>query len=231
MFAGIVEHVGTVVGIERAGSAREGGAGGDAAKGNVRLDVELGELADGLALGASVAVNGVCLTLAALSGRQGGFDVIPETWRATNLSRLGSGDAVNLERSLRTGDRIDGHFVQGHVDAVGEVRRVDRGGGEWMLWMRVPRPLMRYIVRKGSIAIDGVSLTVVQTQQDAFSVALIPTTLERTVLGKRRAGDAVNIETDILARLVVDRLEGMLGGDSRADGVTIEKLREFGFVT
>jgi riboflavin synthase len=219
MFAGIVERVCKVAAVRPVGDA-------------VRLEVELGDLLDGLELGASVAINGVCLTLAERRVPVGGFDVVPETWRLTSLSTLQSGDPVNAERSLRIGDRLDGHFVQGHVDGVGRVERVERAGGEYKLWLSAGAELMRYIVRKGSVALDGTSLTVVNVEQNRFSVALIPTTLERTVLSRRRPTDAVNIETDILARLIVSRLEA-LGEGARVGaggGLTRQQLQEGGFL-
>lgn len=226
MFTGIVAHVGTVV---AAGAARRDAAGALA----YRLDIDLGPLAEGLLAGASVAVNGVCLTLADARGTVGGFDVVPETWRRTTLGELRPGQAVNLERSLRVGDPLDGHFVQGHVEGVGVVERVERGAGEWKLWVRVEAALAAPIVPKGSIAVDGTSLTIVDVVEDTFSVALVPTTRERTVLGRRGPGDRVNIETDILARLVLHRLHGVLARpDAPAGhGVDWDTLREAGYVT
>lgn len=220
MFTGIVECVGRVVEVR-------------AAAGGTRLEIDLGSrIADGLAHGASVAVNGVCLTLAEKRGAIGAFDVVPETLRASSLGAARSGDGVNLERSLRVGDPLDGHFVQGHVDGVGIVDAIERAGGEYVLWTRVPADLMRFIVRKGSVAIDGVSLTVVDVDAERFSVALIPTTLQRTVLSARRVGDRLNIETDILARLVAARLDALLAQPTPAGArrITWETLREQGFV-
>jgi riboflavin synthase alpha subunit len=228
MFAGIVTGVGKVVAADAA--PRRSGSGAEAH----RLEVDLTPLPADLAIGASVAVNGVCLTLAQTRGRDGVFDVVPETWRRTSLRNLRPGDRVNLECSLRAGDFIDGHFVQGHVEDVGRVQRIDRSAGEWKLWVETAPALMPCIVAKGSIAVDGTSLTVVDVRDSSFSVALVPTTLNRTVLGERGPGDEVNIETDILARLVVRRLE-MLGIDPQAaapsSGVSWERLRESGFVT
>jgi riboflavin synthase len=132
-----------------------------------------------------------------------GFDVVAETLRRTNLGRLAPGDLVNVERSLRVGDRVDGHFVQGHVDAVAQVTRVDRSRGEWIARFRIEAALAPCIVEKGSIALDGTSMTVVDARPGEFSVALIPTTIEKSLLGKRSAGDLVNVETDIIARTVV----------------------------
>lgn len=204
MFAGIVEGMGTVVQL--------GPSTGTS--GNRRLDLDLCGFLDGSPLGASIAINGTCLTLAASSGTVGGFDVVPETLRLTNLGELKPRDRVNVERSLRVGDRVDGHFVQGHVDGLGLVVSNCMENGEWRIRVRAPRDLMKFIVRKGSITVDGTSLTVADVDEEQFSVALIPTTLERTVLGTRRAGDRVNLETDILARLVITRMEAMIQRDS-----------------
>jgi riboflavin synthase len=225
VFSGIVEAVGQVVSIEGIPRVR----GGAAAH---RLVLDLAGIADGLAPGGSVAVNGVCLTLAALDRERAEFDVIPETWRRTNLARLEPGDDVNLERSLRIGDRLGGHFVQGHVDGVATIDRIDRTADEWRVWFAAADALKPYIVRKGSIALDGVSLTIADVDDARFCVALIPVTLQRTTFGGRAAGDLVNVETDILARLVVSRLEAM-GADTVApterDARLYEKLRAGGF--
>jgi len=217
MFAGIVEGTGRVAQADRSAIG-------------MRLRIDLGPLAEGLTPGASVAVNGVCLTLVDLHGSVAAFDVVLETLRLTNLGRLQTGQRVNLERSLRVGDRIDGHFVQGHIDGCGTVAKVERGSGDYLVWVRVDEALSPYIVRKGSVAVDGVSLTVVDAGPDWFCVALIPTTLERTVLGERRPGDTVNIETDILARLVVSRLAQMSAPpDPKYSSLTLERLRDAGF--
>ena len=211
MFAGIVESMGVIRGVRPR-------------QGCTRLAVQLARLGEGLEPGASVAVNGVCLTLVTQRDGTGQFDVIPETLRRSNLGTLRAGDRVNLERSLRVGDRIDGHFVQGHVDGLGTVDAVERSPGEVRLWTRIDAALRPYIVPKGSIAIDGVSLTIADVRPQRFCVALIPTTLERTILGERKAGDRVNLETDILARLVIARLEAF-----QTAGLTADRLRESGF--
>lgn len=225
MFTGIIQAVGTVLGVET--TPRSHGTGGRAH----RLDLELGALATDLARGASVAVNGVCLTLAERHGTAGGFDVVPETWRRTTLRHLRRPEPVNLERALRASDAIDGHFVQGHIDGTGVVERVDRSAGECKLWVRSDPELMPYIIPQGSVALDGTSLTIVDVEATRFSVALIPTTLELTVLGRRNPGDPLNIETDILARLVVRRLAALTAspGAGSAGGLTLEKLQEGGF--
>ncbi|RMF80652.1 MAG: riboflavin synthase [Planctomycetota bacterium] len=221
MFAGIVEDTGVVTALRNTGSQREG---------IMRVQIDLGELSRDLPLGASVAVNGVCLTVADLQGAVGGFDVIPETLARTTLASLRPGAKVNLERSLRVGDRIDGHFVQGHVDAIGRVESVGRRGGEWRVWLTANDEVAPLLIPKGSVAIDGVSLTIAETDGPRFSVALIPTTLARTTLGALRAGDSVNIETDLLARVIVQRLEAMgLSNRIGARGLSYDTLREQGF--
>jgi riboflavin synthase len=153
-----------------------------------------------LAVGESIAVNGACLTVAARNGRRFTVDVSPETLRRTTLGRLPLGTRVNLERALRLGDRIGGHIVQGHVDAVGRLEAI-RPEGEWVLYrFSAPAALAPYLVEKGSIAVDGVSLTVFRCRRGGFSVALVPHTLRATTLGERRPGDRVNLEADILLK-------------------------------
>lgn len=195
MFAGIVEQLGRVV------EARSVPPG-------LRLRIEAGPLAAAGDLGASIAVNGCCLTVVARQAEVLDFDVGPETLLKTNLGGLAPGDPVNLEASLRVGDRLGGHFVSGHVDAVGTLdeRQDDQ---EWSYcWFRVPAELARQMVPKGCVAVDGVSLTVVDVEAERFRVMLIPHTLSVTTLGTRRRGDGVNIETDLLAKYVQRQLEG-----------------------
>jgi riboflavin synthase len=230
MFAGIIESVCKVTAVRPGGTTPRGAPA--RGSGAVRLEIELGQLAAGLQQGASVAINGACLTLVEARGGVSGFEVVPETWRLTNLRFLQTGDLVNVERSLRMGDRIDGHFVQGHVEGLGTVDRVARDAGEYRIWVRATPELMRYIVRKGSIALDGVSLTIADVDGERFSVALIPTTLTNTVLRLRQPADRVNIETDILARLVVSRLEAVTGRAATmpGEGLTWERLLASGFL-
>jgi riboflavin synthase len=222
VFAGIVERTGSIIRCGPSSAARGTGA--------LRLEIDTGELLLDSPLGASVAVNGVCLTLADRRATIAAFDVIPETLRLTNLGVLQPGDDVNLERSLRVGDRIDGHFVQGHVDGAGIVRHNGSRDGEWTLAVELPPALLPFCVRKGSITIDGTSLTLVDVDPPLVSVALIPSTLERTVLGRRKPGDRVNIETDVLARLVVSRLDALIADGAIPPGITLDRLREAGFV-
>lgn len=195
MFSGIIQGVGTVV-------ERSAALSGD------RIHIDLGPLAAPLALGASLAVNGVCLTLADKRGAIAVFDVVHETLRRTTLGRLEPGARVNLEPSLRLGDPLDGHLVQGHVDALGRVEEVIDQKGEFRLW--VEAEAAPFLIPKGGIALDGVSLTIAEVQGTRFCVALIPTTLERTCLRDRHPGDRVNIETDIVVRAIVQRVDALL---------------------
>ena len=189
MFTGLVEEGGRI----REVRPGEGGA---------RLAVAARAVLDGLALGDSVAVNGACLTAVEID--EGGFavDCVAETLRRTTLGGLAAGDPVNLERPMRLGDRLDGHLVQGHVDGVGTVRAVRREGESAVLEIAAPAALLRYVVEKGSIAVDGVSLTVGARLPDAFAVALIPHTMEVTTLGPQALERRVNLEVDVVAKYV-----------------------------
>jgi riboflavin synthase len=175
-----------------------------------------------LAVGDSVAINGACLTVVERVGDQCRFQAGPETLRRTNLGELGPGQRVNLERALRVGDRLGGHFVQGHVDGLGRIaQRI--GQRDWeLVWFRCPVELAAQMVPKGSVAVDGVSLTLVDVAGDRFSVALIPHTLANTTLGSKPVGASVNLETDLLGKYVWKCLRG--------PGVTLEMLRDAGFV-
>jgi riboflavin synthase len=157
--------------------------------------------------GESIAVNGVCLTVAEITARGVGFDVIKETLDKTNLGTLQAGDEVNVERSLRVGDRIDGHFVQGHVDGTGLLTDQINSSSEVRLTISAPDHLAKFLAPKGSISIDGVSLTIASVQGNVFDVALIPTTLRLTTLGSRKIGWRLNLEADILSKTIVHYLE------------------------
>jgi riboflavin synthase len=189
MFTGLVEALGTI----EAAEPQDGG---------LRLWIDAGALEAEPLVGDSVAVDGCCLTVVARKGAGLAFDAIPETLRRTTLGRRGVGDAVNLELPLLPTDRLGGHFVQGHVDAVTEVTDRCAEGADVVMTFRMPAELARQIVEKGSIAIDGVSMTVAGVSADAFSVALIPHTLAVTTLGLRQPGDTVNLEGDILAKYI-----------------------------
>jgi len=212
MFTGIIERVGMLV------ESREVSAG-------KRLRVDAGSMADTCMLGASISVSGVCLTVAHIDHSVLSFDVISETLQRSSLGMKHRGDFVNLERSLRVGDRLDGHFVQGHIDGTGTVVRIDDSPRDWRIQIRPESPLLPFIIPKGSIAIDGVSLTIAEIDIDTFCVALIPTTLDRTTLSKLQRGDMVNLESDIIARTVVHRL----ASTKPSSGLSKDQLHKAGF--
>lgn len=201
MFTGIIQAVGHIASREE--------RGGDA---RIAIDAGALDLAD-VAPGDSIAVAGACLTVVAIHGARWIADVSAETLRLTTLGTLAAGDAVNLEKALRLADRLGGHLVSGHVDGVGQVVRIDDDGGSQRWTFRVPAPLARYIAVKGSICVDGASLTVNAVDADTFGVTLIPHTLGVTTFGARRIGDAVNIEVDLMARY----LERLAIVDDRED--------------
>jgi len=158
-------------------------------------------------IGQSIAVNGCCLTVAQISPGHLQFDVIRETLDKTNLGRLRSGDAVNIERSLRIGDRIDGHLVQGHVDGTAKLIHIAANGDDYRLTIEAPPPLRKYLTPKGSITVDGVSLTIADIGANDFQIALIPTTLNSTTLGNKQIGWPFNLEMDVMTKTVVSYLE------------------------
>ncbi|MBX9678146.1 MAG: riboflavin synthase [Gemmataceae bacterium] len=189
MFTGLVETMGNVVAATNEGEGR-------------RLTIDSSLIADGLPIGASVAVNGVCLTAVAIRNSQFDFEAGPETLKRTNLGEVRPGDRVNLERALKVGDRLGGHIVQGHVDAVGEISKREREG-EWeVVRFACPADLTSCMVPKGSITVDGVSLTLVDVNPGEFSVALIPHTMDATTLGFKPVGATVNLEVDIFAKYI-----------------------------
>ena len=192
MFTGIVRERGRVASVF-------GGEDG------VRLLVEAPRTAAEVSVGDSVSVNGCCLTVAEIADSSMAFDAVPETLRRTTVGQLGAGSPVNVEPALRAGEPLGGHYVQGHVDGVGRVRSIEDEGEGHRVWIEAPREILRYCVEKGSIAVEGVSLTVAELGDDAFAVALVPHTLSETTFGSMRAGDEVNLEVDVLAKYV-DRL-------------------------
>jgi riboflavin synthase len=194
MFTGLVEAVGRV---ERAVGRQ----------GNRVFTVQTG-FAGELKFGESVAVNGCCLTVTRADKQSFDVEAVAATLEATTLVRLKAGDAVNLERALRTGDRMGGHFVQGHVDEVGKVRRIDQHSGHWTLAIDTDRRRSRPLVEKGSVCVDGISLTVASLRPGEFAVIIIPHTWENTTLKLRRPGDRVNIEYDLLVKAVRQQASG-----------------------
>ena len=193
MFTGIVEEAGTVEAIKPT-------------KKSIQLIVRARLIGRGLKLGASVAVNGCCLTVVKLAARGREklvqFDMLQESWRLTNMQFAQPGSLVNLERPLRADGRLDGHFVTGHVDGVGKISRWERAGQDHVLEITAPADVVRYIVFKGSIAVDGISLTVAGVTKKGFRLWIIPHTFEVTALRERKVGDAVNLEADILGKYV-----------------------------
>ena len=187
MFTGIIETTGRVERVTPQG-------------GGTRLTLAADRMLRRLALGESIAVNGACLTVTSGSGRRFTVDVSPETLRRTTIAALARGARVNLERALRVGDRLGGHIVQGHVDGVGKLDAITPDG-DWVLYrFRAPKPIWPYLVEKGSIAVDGVSLTVFRCHEGRFQVALIPHTLRQTTLADRVPGNQVNLEADVLLK-------------------------------
>jgi riboflavin synthase len=214
MFTGLIQEVGTVRGVAPRGEA-------------VDLQLWAPQLAPQLAAGDSLAVNGVCLTITAPGEELVVATAIPETLSRTNLGALAAGSRVNLEPALRVGDRLGGHMVQGHVDGVGRVVALTRRGISLEVTIAAPPAVLRYTVEKGSVALDGVSLTVARVTEGDLTVALIPHTLGATTLEERRVGDSLNLEVDILAKYV-ERLLGRLTGEEDT-GLTEAFLREHGF--
>ena len=207
MFTGIVEETGIVRSVRPD-----------------RLTISATEVLQGTKLGDSLAVNGACLTVNTLGAGSFSVDVTPETLRRTNLGSLRSGSQVNLERALLIGGRLGGHLVQGHIDATGKIAALVPVGESITARVAAPPTVMRYIVEKGFIAVDGVSLTVVDYDATSFTVSLIPYTMERTTLGSRKIGDLVNLEVDIIAKYVEKAKQ-------TSGGVSLDFLSEHGFLS
>jgi riboflavin synthase len=212
MFTGIIEELGTVRALRRSG-------------GSARLSLSAAAVLEGTALGDSICVNGVCLTGVDIAGGEFSADVAVETLRVTNLGELTPGAQVNLERALRLSSRIGGHLVSGHVDAVGRIRGKRDEGTGWRVLFDAPDDVLRYVIKKGSIAIDGISLTVADVDHGGFSVAMIPHTAKLTTLGHKTAGDTVNLEADLIGKYVERLLQGRT-----VSGVSLDLLKQNGFV-
>ncbi len=212
MFTGLVEEIGTVRSL----------TGGAVA----RLVVASERVIEDVKVGDSVSVSGVCLTVTLVGDNELTFDAVPETLSRSTLKDLRPGDRANLEASLRAGKMIGGHFVQGHVDGVGAVESIRRLGESAEVRISASPAILRYVVEKGSIAVDGISLTVASVGQTGFDVAVIPHTLGATTLGLKRSGDQVNLEVDIIGKYV----EKFLSGRGEPSGVTEDLLRDAGFM-
>ena len=192
MFTGIVKGIGMVTSVSKSKSGAE-----------IAIRVRLGRLGRGLERGDSVCINGACLTATKLSKSEAEFEMVAETIRRTNLGHVEPGEMVNIERSLRVGDRLEGHFVLGHVDGTGVIDDIQKMSSETIIQIKLDKWLAKSLVPKGSIAVDGVSLTLIGVKGNHVSVSLIPHTLKVTTLGMKRKGDRVNIETDILGKYVM----------------------------
>jgi riboflavin synthase len=194
LFTGLVEEKGTVESVQTVGETAD-------------LAVKATTVSQDVAIGDSIAINGCCLTVVSIDGQTLTFQAGTETLSRTNLGELKSGSPVNLERALAVGQRMGGHYVSGHVDALGIVDQRNDDGQWAEFWFKVPADLTRQMASKGSVTVDGISLTLVDVETDRFSVALIPHTLDHTTLGDRNVGDTVNIETDLLAKYVQQQLD------------------------
>jgi riboflavin synthase len=214
MFTGLVEYVGTIESLER---NRVGG----------RIRVNAGPIVDGLAKSGSIAVNGCCLTAVDIAGGTFAADLSGETLRCTSLGEMKPGTRVNLERPLTAMKELGGHFVQGHVDGVGHVARLESEGANWWFAVQVPNDLARYVALKGSIALDGISLTVAGWRDGILETAIIPFTYEHTNLSSLDVGDAVNIECDVLAKYVERWMEARQ--ETKAARLSVSRLVEEGF--
>ena len=214
MFTGLIEELGRALSVERRGDFQ-------------RLEIGADKVLSDARIGDSVNINGACQTVVDLSSRSLWVESVAETLRRTTLGDLRPGDQVNLERALRSGDRLGGHLVLGHVDGVGTIRRMDRRTEGSLLEVTPPEELLAYVAAKGSIAIDGISLTVAALRDASFTIAIIPHTLQHTTLAGVRVGGRVNLEVDVLARYVERQLE--VRATRSRDPLTLERLREIGY--
>jgi riboflavin synthase len=215
MFTGIIEEVGKVKSLQ-------------ISRRTVAIEIETARLLEGLQQGDSIAVNGTCLTVRTKRRQSFLAEISQETLARTNLGQLQPGNRVNLERPLLPTTRLGGHFVQGHIDNVGKVLTIESANGFAFYRFSLPFPIKPYVVEKGSIAVDGISLTVSKMDSDSFQVAIIPHTLENTNLGERRIGDLVNLECDVLAKYVESLLNHRASLD-KTSGLTVEYLKERGY--
>ncbi len=217
MFTGIVEEVGSVREIVHGSMS-------------IRLSISCIKILDDVSIGDSIAVNGICLTVTDIGTGCFSADVMPETMRKTGLEKLKIAERVNLERALRLSDRLGGHILTGHIDGTGTIiGRTEEGNAIW-LTIQAPDEVLKYIVMKGSVALDGTSLTVAYTDNRAFKVSLIPLTAEKTNLGSKRAGDKINIECDVIGKYVEKLTKGYNGRQSGKKDISTDFLRENGFI-
>ncbi len=214
MFTGIIEHLGKVKQIKKQANS-------------ATIVVDIAQMSKDVNSGDSIAINGACLTVTHIKGSEVSFDVSAETLSKTTIGELRASDRVNVESSLRIGDKLGGHFVTGHVDGVGVINRKESETGQCTMWFSVSKELANMMIKKGSVSVDGISLTIVDLEEKLFSVALIPYTLEVTSLGFKDIGHKVNIETDMLGKWVKRIL---VTDDKTTSGITEEMLKEKGFL-
>ena len=193
MFTGIIVGEGKVTKLNQKTKNRSA----------IQMTVDLGKYAKGLKIGQSVAINGVCLSATKISKNQCIFEMIDETTKKTDLGNVKAGSTVNVERSLKVGDRLEGHFVLGHIDGVATIIKIEKKPKEVKIWFKIPKKLTKYVVKKGSIALDGISLTLVDVKKDVASVCLIPHTINVTNFKSKKIGDKLNIETDVLGKYIL----------------------------
>jgi len=193
MFTGIIVGTGKVTKLDQKTKNRSA----------IQMTVNLGKYAKGLKIGQSVAINGVCLSATKISNNNCIFEMIDETTKKTDLGNVKAGSTVNVERSLKVGDRLEGHFVLGHIDGVATITNIEKKPKEVKIWFKIPKKLTKYVVKKGSIALDGISLTLVDVKKDIASVCLIPHTINVTNFKSKKIGDKLNIETDVLGKYVL----------------------------
>lgn len=215
MFTGIVEEIGTIYAVKKEASQS-------------RLMISAHKIFSDLKIGDSVAVNGVCLTAAEISEKTFTADVMNETFSRTNLSKLKKGSQVNLERAMAADGRFGGHIVAGHVDGIGKITDIYNDGNAVWYTISAEKSIMRYIVEKGSIAVDGISLTVARLSADSFSVSIIPHTAKETILSAKKSGDTVNLENDIIGKYV-ERLVSPENNHDQSVGITKEFLAKYGY--
>lgn len=213
MFTGIVEEKGRIAGIKKTPKS-------------ILLSVQAKQIFDDLKLGDSVATNGVCLTVTDMKGDIFTADVMNETVKKTNLKDLKPGDFVNLERALTLSTRLGGHIVSGHIDGTGSIYKIKQDDIAYIYTIKTSPEITRYIIKKGSVAIDGISLTVVDVDETSFSLSIIPHTMKHTVLTDKRVGDTVNIENDLLAKYIE---KFNLDSGERGNGISLDFLRQNGF--
>jgi len=193
MFTGIIVGEGKVTKLNPKPKSRSA----------IQMTVDLGKYASGEKSGQSVAINGVCLSATKISRNKCVFEMIDETTKKTDLGNVKAGSTVNVERSLKVGDRLEGHFVLGHIDGVATIIKIEKKPKEVKIWFKIPKKLTKYVVKKGSIALDGISLTLVDVKKDIASVCLIPHTINVTNFKSKKIGDKLNIETDVLGKYVL----------------------------